>query len=62
MTYGIDIIREASLGLLWSNYIPSFIVLLIILIATVIVCLFIKDKADDLSHYFENKLEESDLF
>ena len=62
MTYGIDIIREASLGLLWSNYIPSFIVLLIILIATVIICLFIKEKADDLSHYFENKLEESDLF
>lgn len=62
MTYGINIVREATLGLLWSNYIPSFIVLLVILIATVIICLFIKEKADDLSHYFEKKLEESDLF
>ena len=62
MTYGINIIREASLGLLWSNYIPSFIVLLVILIATVVICLLIKEKADDISHYFENKLEESDLF
>jgi putative membrane protein len=62
MTYGINIIREASLGLLWSNYIPSFIVLIGILVATVIICLLIKEKADNISHYFENKLEESDLF
>lgn len=62
MTYAINIIRESALGLLWSNYIPSFLVLLGILVATVIICLLIKDKADEAAHYFESKLEESDLF
>ena len=62
MTYAINIVRESALGLLWSNYIPSFLVLLGILVATVIICLIIKDKADEAAHYFESKLEESDLF
>ena len=62
MTYAINIVRESALGLLWSNYIPSFLVLLGMLIATVIICLIIKDKADEAAHYFETKLEESDLF
>lgn len=62
MTYAINIIRESALGLLWSNYIPSFAVLLGIALATVIICLLIKDKADDAAHFFENKLEESGLF
>ena len=62
MTYAINIVRESALGLLWANYIPSFIVLLAIMIATEIVCLIIKDKADDAAHYFEKKLEDSGLF
>lgn len=62
MTYAINIVRESALGLLWSNYIPSFLVLLAMLVATVIVCLVIKEKADEAAHYFETKLEESDLF
>ena len=62
MTYAINILRESLLGLIWSNYISSFVVLLGIVIATVIVSLIIKEKADKLSHYFEDKLDESKLF
>ena len=62
MTYAINIVREATLGLLWSNYIPSFLVMIAIVVFTVIICLVIKEKADDAAHYFEKKLEESGLF
>ena len=62
MTYAINIVREATLGLLWSNYMPSFWVLIAIAVATVIICLIIKERADDAAHYFEKKLEESGLF
>lgn len=62
MTYGISLVREAQLGVVWSNYWPSLIILLAIGIFTVIICLIIKEKADKASHYFEEKLEESDLF
>lgn len=62
MTYAINILRETILGLLWSNYIPSFVVLLVIVIATVILSLIIKEKADKISHYFEDKLKNSSLF
>ena len=62
MTYGISLIREAQLGLVWSNYIPSLIILLAIGAITVIVAMIIKEKADKASKYFEEKLEESDLF
>ena len=46
MTYAIDLIREAQLGVVWSNYIPALI----------------KEKADKAAHYFEERLEESGLF
>lgn len=62
MTYAINMLRETILGLLWSNYIPSFVVLLVIVIATVILSLIIKEKADKISHYFEDKLKNSSLF
>ena len=62
MTYGISLVREAQLGVVWSNYIPSLIILLAIGLITVIVSLIIKEKADKQSKYFEEKLEESDLF
>ena len=62
MTYAIRLIREAQLGVVWRNYIPSLIVLLIIGILTVIVALIIKEKADKPSKYFEERLEESGLF
>ena len=62
MTYAIKLIREAQLGVVWSNYWPSLFILLAIGIITVIVAIFIKDKADKQAKYFEEKLEESGLF
>ena len=62
MTYAITLIREAQLGLIWSNYTPALIILLAIGLATVIVMLIIKEKADKATHYFEERLEESGLF
>ena len=62
MTYGINIMRESMLGLLWSNYIPSFTILIGIGIATIAVSLIVKTKLDKASHYFEDKLKETDLF
>ena len=62
MTYAITLVREAQLGVVWSNYWPALIILLAIGIVTVIVCIILKEKADNASHYFEEKLHESDLF
>lgn len=62
MTYAIKLIREAQLGVVWANYIPSLIILLAIGIITVLVAITIKEKADKASKFFEEKLEESELF
>ena len=62
MTYEITLIREAQLGLVWSNYLPALIILLGIGVATVIVMIIIKTKADKITHYFESRLENSGLF
>lgn len=62
MTYAISLIREAQLGVVWSNYWPALIILLAIGVITVIVAMIIKEKADTASKYFEEKLEESELF
>ncbi|MBO7517573.1 MAG: YhgE/Pip domain-containing protein, partial [Methanobrevibacter sp.] len=62
MTYGITLIREAQLGVVWSNYIPALIILLAIGCLTITAAVIIKEKLDKPSHYFEEKLEESGLF
>ncbi|WP_458402953.1 YhgE/Pip family protein [Methanobrevibacter sp.] len=62
MTYAITLIREAQLGLIWSNYLPALIILLGIVLASVIVLVILKEKGDKLTHYFEKRLEESGLF
>lgn len=62
MTYAIKMLREVMLGILWSNYIPAFLIIIAIGIVTIIAAVIVKDKADDIAHYFENKLEESGLF
>ena len=62
MTYAINLLREAQLGVVWSNYIPSLAILLGIGIATVICAVLIKEKADKPSKYFEDRLEDSGLF
>ena len=62
MTYAITLVREAQLGLIWSNYLPALAVLLGIGLITVIIMLLIKSKADKATHYFEKALEDSGLF
>jgi putative membrane protein len=62
MTYAITLIREAQLGVVWSNYWPALAILLAIGIITILVAVAIKEKADKSSKYFEEKLEESGLF
>ena len=62
MTYGITLVREAQLGVVWSNYIPALIILLAIGCATITAAVIIKEKLDKPSHYFEERLEESGLF
>lgn len=62
MTYAITLIREAQLGVVWSNYLPALVVLVSIGIVTIIVAALIKQKADKSSKYFEERLKESGLF
>ena len=62
MTYAITLMREAQLGLVWSNYFPALIILICIGIATVIASIIVKMKADKAAHYFEKCLEDSGLF
>ena len=62
MTYAITLIREAQLGLIWANYLPSLIILLAIAVATIIISVIVKEKADKATHYFEKALEDSGLF
>lgn len=62
MTYAITLVREAQLGLIWSNYLPALSVLLGIGLATVIVMMIVKERADKATHYFEERLEDSGLF
>ena len=62
MTHGINLMRESALGLIWSNYIPSFIILIIMGAITLVLALIIKMFADKRAHWFEKKLNETDLF
>lgn len=62
MTYAISMLREATLGMFWANYMHSFIVMLIIPIAVLIISLVIKEKLDKKAQVFENKLIDSGLF
>lgn len=62
MTYAITLVREAQLGVVWSNYMPALVILLAIGIVTIIVAIIIKEKADKTAHYFEECLENSGLF
>lgn len=62
MTYGIRLIRESQLGLVWSNYLPALTLLIVLGILTVIAAIIIKKRADKASHYFEERLQESGLF
>lgn len=62
MTHAITLLREAGLGLLWSNYIPSLVVLLATAFAIFIIAMVVKEFADKGAHWFDKKLNETDLF
>ena len=62
MTHGITLLRETGLGLIWSNYIPSFLILIAMGAITLVLALIIKMFADKRAHWFEEKLNETDLF
>jgi putative membrane protein len=62
MTYAIRLVREAQLGVVWSNYIPALTILLAIGLITVVCSVIVKEKADKASKYFEDRLEDSGLF
>ena len=62
MTHAINIVRESQLGLIWSNYIPSFLFLLAAGIIVTLVSIILKQRFDKRTKYFEEKLEESDIF
>lgn len=62
MTHGINLVRESQLGLIWSNYILSFIFLAGLGVAVVIVAIILKQRFDKHTKYFEENLEESNLF
>lgn len=62
MTHGITLLRETALGLVWSNYIPSFLILIAMGAITLVLALVVKMFADKRAHWFEEKLNETDLF
>lgn len=62
MTHGINIVREAQLGLIWKNYLPSFTFLLLMGIIVVLISIILKQRFDKRTKYFEDNLEESNLF
>ena len=62
MTHGITLLRESALGLVWSNYVPSFFALIAMGLITLVLALIIKMFADKRAHWFEEKLNETDLF
>ncbi len=62
MTYAITLIREAQLGLVWSNYLPALILLTAIIVVTMVIMIIVKIRADNAAHYFERRLEDSGLF
>ena len=59
MTYAIDLMREAQLGVAWSNYLPALVILLAIGIATLIVAVIVKEKTDKSADYLEECLEDT---
>lgn len=62
MTYAINLLREAQLGVVWSNYFFALAILIAIGLVAIICSIFVKEKADKASKYFEERLEESGLF
>lgn len=62
MTYGIELLRNALLGLYWPNVMPSIYVMIGILIVTLALSILVKELFDKAANRFEQALEDSGLF
>ena len=62
MTHSITLLRESALGLLWTSYTPALIYMIGLGIGTVIISAIVKQFADKGAHWFDGKLNETDLF
>lgn len=62
MTHAITLVREAQLGLIWSNYIVAFLILIVLGIVVVLLSIVLKQRFDKHTKFFEERLHESDLF
>lgn len=62
MTYGIDLLRNALLGVYWPNIIPDLWALIGLLIGILIIAILIKELFDKVANKFEQSLEDSGLF
>lgn len=62
MTYAIDMLREALLGVYWPTFNLGFYSLLALLIATLIIAVIVKEKFNEKANKFESSLKDSGLF
>lgn len=62
MTYGITMLRESLLGVVWSNYITALISLAIFAVVVCIISIVVKEKLDKKAQSFDNALIDSGLF
>lgn len=62
MTHGINIVRESQLGLIWTNYMPSFMFLFFLGAIVIILSILLKQRWDKRTKFFDEKLEEADIF
>ena len=62
MTHSITLLRESALGLLWTSYTPALIYMIGLGIGTVIISAIVKQFADKGAHWFDSKLNETNLF
>ncbi|MDO5849256.1 MAG: YhgE/Pip domain-containing protein [Methanobrevibacter sp.] len=62
MTYAIDLLRNALLGMYWPNAMPDIYVLVGILMGILLISILIKELFDKAANKFEQSLIDSGLF
>lgn len=62
MTYGIMMLRESLLGMIWSNYLPAMASLIVYGVVFLLIAVAVKIRFDKRTHYFEERLNDSGLF
>lgn len=62
MTYAILILKDAVFGVVWPSFIRNILCLIIFPLCAVALSIVVKEKLDKSSKFFEEKLDESNLF